>query len=234
MSDEGEPAVPQATPQPNSIQSELEPWEIPSARGNAKGRPGGATNSPDLFIEIVRPLTSDDLPALLSPTSLGTTPIQLQRLRTSHHQLAQLLAQGRTEAEASLITGYSNSRISILKSDPTFAELLASYTAMRTEIFSDTLERMKVLGLSSLDELQERLESDPSKWTNRELMEMADMLLVRPRIATPMGQGGVLNAGGPNASATGITLQVQFVQSTTPKLTLDSSALPTHNVTVER
>lgn len=185
----------------------------------------------DLTIEIVRSLTESDLPKLVSPDPLHSKPIPIQQLRSSHHQLAQLLAQGRPDNEVALITGYSPSRISILRSDPTFSELLASYQSIREKVFVDTLERMKVLGLSTLDELQERLEAEPHKWSNRELMEMADLMLVKPKLPTPMGQssalGGVAIAtsGSPN-SAVGVAINVQFVKSDTPPLTIEHDGKP--------
>lgn len=175
---------------------------------------------PETIIEIVRGLTEDDLPKLINPDSLGTTPIPIQALRASHHQLAQMLAKGMSDVEASLITGYSQSRISILKRDPSFAELLASYKDIREHVFVDTLERMRILGLSTLDELQERLETSPEKWSNRELMEMADLLLVKPRIVTPMGQGSAAQG----AQAPGVNIQVQFVKSETPSLVIEGKA----------
>lgn len=188
--------------------------EIPSARGGRR-RP-----EIELLCEIVRGLTEEDLPKLESPDSLGTTPIPIQQLRATHHQLAQLLAKGMPDNEAALITGYSPSRISILKTDPAFSELLASYRELREGVFVDTLERMRILGLSTLDELQERLENDSKSWSHRELMEMADLLLVKPRIATPMGQGSA--AGGTGAPP--VTVQVQFVQSSTPALVIEGKA----------
>lgn len=173
-----------------------------------------------LIIEIVRSLTEEDLAKLQSPDSLGTSPIPIQQLRASHHQLAQILSQGVSDAEAALITGYSPVRISILKSMPAFADLMATYKDLRERTFADTLERMRTLGLSTLDELQERLESNPEKWTNRELMEMADLLLVKPQMAG----ASALAAKAATGSGSGVVVNVQFVKADTPPLQIESLA----------
>jgi hypothetical protein len=186
--------------------------------GSARGRKAKA----DLIFTIVRSLTEDDLPKLTTPSALGSAPIPIQTLRSSHHQLAQLLVQGRPDTEVSLITGYSATRISILKKDPAFAELMAGYQNVREKTFVDTLERMKLLGLNTLDELQERLETDPQRWSNRELMEMADLMLVRPKIATPIGQASAGTASGTNSG--GVNVLVQFVKSETPQLVIEGKA----------
>lgn len=191
--------------------------QIGSARG---GR--GSKSPQSLEIEIVRGLTEQDLPLLVNPPSVGSVAPTVQALRASHHQLAQLLARGMSETEASLITGYSLSRVSILKSDPTFAELLANYQANRELVFADTLERMRILGLSTLDELQDRLETDVARWSNRELMEMAELMLVKPRIATPMGQASALGGSATGSSTgSGVVVNVKFVSSDTPSLVID-------------
>lgn len=190
---------------------------IGPARGNRR-------RAAELEITIIRPLTEDDLPKLQSPDPLSSTAIPIQSLRASHHNLAQLLAQGRPDSEVALLTGYSPSRISILKSDPTFAELLSSYKDVREAVFVDTLERMKILGLSTLDELQERLEADPASWSKRELMEMADLMLVKPKLATPLGQSSALGGSvtvSPGNAALGVSINVQFVKSDTPPLTIE-------------
>lgn len=198
---------------------------------------GGRKPSAELIIEIIRGLTEDDIQALTAPDLIGSKPIPIQALRASHHQLAQLIAQGKPDTEIALLTGYSPSRISILKSDPTFSELVSSYQAVRHDIFVDTLERMKVLGLSTLDELQERLESDPTKWSNRELMEMADLMLVKPKLATPLGQssalGGALQIQNPGQGAVGVAIQVQFVKSDTPPLQIEGEVLPASKETTK-
>lgn len=172
----------------------------------------------EIAIEVVRALTPDDIPKLQNPSPVNTAPIPIQTLRASHHQLAQLLTQGRNDTEVALITGYSITRIAFLKADPTFKELMAGYADIRQTVFVDTLERMKILGLSTLDELQERLEQDPQRWSNRELMEMADLMLVKPKLATPMGQASAATGANPG---TGVTLNIKFVQSETPALTIE-------------
>jgi len=200
------------------MSSDDEFFDIGPARG-ASRRPKA-----DLTFEVIRSLTAEDMAELETPSPLGSQPLPIQQLRASHHQLAQLLAQGRPDQEVSLITGYSPSRISILKKDPTFQELLASYREIREQVFADTLERMRVLGLSTLDELQERLESSPERWSNRELMEMADLMLVKPQRA----QQGL--SGGTASGASPVSINVQFVESKTPALTIEGEqplSLPT-------
>lgn len=56
----------------------------------------------------------------------GSAPA-VSRLRDSHHAAARLLARGLNETEVAHITGYALSRISSLKRDPLFAELIEAY-----------------------------------------------------------------------------------------------------------
>ena len=173
--------------------------------GMASAR-GGAKRAKPLEIEIVRGLTEQDLALIQSGEALGSEPPKLATLRHNHHLLAQTLAKGVKETEASLITGYSLSRISILKSDPAFKELLAGYASLHEEKFVEVLDRMKALGLSTLDEIQERLESDPGKFSNRELFELTELMLAKGRnLSAPMG-GSALGPGG-------VTLNVKFVSA---------------------
>lgn len=116
----------------------------------------------------------------------------LKQIRHSHHQLARLLAEGVAQEEAGLITGYSPSYISVMKTDEAFQGLIQYYVTQREIKFVDVVDRMRSLGLSTLDELQARLESEPEEWTRRELMEMAELMLVKPAAArTPMVQNSL-------------------------------------------
>lgn len=167
-----------------------------SARGG-KRRPG------PLLVEVVRSLSEGDLPLLLAPPSVAAKRVQVAQLRHSHHQLAQLLARGTEQAEAALITGYAPATISrLVTQDRAFGELLVHYRIEREAVFVDVLERMKVLGLSTLDELQARLEDDAEGWSRRELMEMAELMLVKGRQQGSGAQGSAVPA---------VSVSVKFV-----------------------
>lgn len=166
-------------------------FSLPSARG-------GRRVAQPLAIELVRSLTVEDVPLLENPPPVGSESRAIAELRSTHHSLAQVLAKGHTNEEAALITGYSPSRISILRSDPAFAELLSHYQVMREQVFVDVLDRMKVLGLSTLEELQSRLEQRPEGFTARELMEMTELLLIKGRTGVAGAAGGERGPQGGN------------------------------------
>lgn len=164
---------------------------LPSARGRREA---------PLTVEVVRALTLDDVPTLKAPPPVGSAPPTLLQLRHSHHALARVLAAGHSQEECALITGYDPAYISNIKNDPAFAELLGYYAGMKEQVFVDVLERMKVLGLSSLDELQRRLEVEPEGWTKRELMELSELMLVKSGKVGP----------GPTKGA-GVAVEIKFV-----------------------
>lgn len=170
--------------------------------GDARGRARGA---PPL-IAVARPLTPADLPALQSKRALqpGQAP-KLKQIRHAHHQLARLLATGMEQNEAALITGYSPAWISNIKNDPQFQDLMATYAGQRQLAFVDVLERMKSLGLTCLEELQERIAEDAGGWSNREMMELAELLLIKP--------SAVRQANSPGANAPSVAINVKFVNA---------------------
>lgn len=125
----------------------------------------------DISFMVERSLTSLDL-AERKVTPVGSKPPALKNLRATHHRLAQLLASGMKPAEASLGTGYSLSRISILQADPAFAELLAHYSEKREEAFVDVQQRMAGVATDILEVLQERLAESPDSFSNKDLNEL--------------------------------------------------------------
>lgn len=170
----------------------------------AKRRQGVAQ---PIALVVVRELESSDLPALVSlDNSAGeiAPAHQLSRVRSTHHMLAQLCAEGKSNVEIGAIAGYSPAYISVLRNDPAFKELLAHYGAIREKLYIDVLERMKFLGLSSLEELQQRMAEEPEKFTRQELMQLADLMLIKPAAA-------VASAGRAQGSAP--TISIKFVTS---------------------
>ena len=181
------------------------------------GRGGGRKSLRVLDWHIVRSLTSEDIPALLAPPPVPPGMSRQVQMRHAHHQLAQCLAKGIDDTEASLISGYSTNYISILRGDPSFQELLANYGEERKAVFVDVMERMKALGLHTLEELQARMEEDPDKFSNRELQELAKMLLIDVN-----GKGGGAGAG---AGGGGVSVSVSFVTASAGQQVLASSSV---------
>jgi hypothetical protein len=101
----------------------------------------------------------------------------------------------------------------MLMGDPAFQELLAYYATQKEMVLVDVWQRMRQLGLHSLDELQERLENEPEGFTKRELMEMAKLMLIDGSNAksTSEGKGGAFGGGG----GSGVHVEVKFVSAKT-------------------
>lgn len=109
--------------------------------------------------------------------SQSVSPIQ--RLRTSHHLLAKLLAEGTAQVEVAMITGYSQTYISNIQKDPSFAELLTYYKSQLGEVYLNVHQRLASLGMDVVDEMQHRLNSEPDAWTLKDLEEVGKMALDR-------------------------------------------------------
>lgn len=131
-----------------------------------------------LTAEIERPLNHADLELALT-TERNSKPPELKRITDRHHALARLLAAGTTEGEAAMILGFDISRVSILKNSPAFQELLALYRSEVDREFATTLDHMAGLSRDALLELRERLEDEPEKFSNRELLSVVNDMVDR-------------------------------------------------------
>lgn len=158
--------------------------------------------------ELIRELGPEDVETLVNQQVFGPPPRQIKQLRNSHHNLAMLLAKGHDHGTVSLMTGYSEPTISLLMADPSFIGLYEHYISVREMVFVDVLERMKAVGLNSLEELQARLDEGPEKFSNREIMEMTELLLVKPT-------QGARGAGAAGASGPGTNINISFVTPVT-------------------
>ena len=104
-------------------------------------------------VEIVRALNAADIAML--ETERGIKAPSLQKIRDSHHTLARILAQGARPGEASIITGYSPSRISILQADPAFQELLEFYRSHEDIPTGSVTEKMALVRMDALHAVHE-------------------------------------------------------------------------------
>lgn len=118
----------------------------------------------------VRELEPKDLATLSEERELKPTAIK--RLGDRHHSLARLLAGGTTMMAAAAITGYNISRISILKGDPTFQELVEFYRGQQDEIYFDMHQQLAGLSADALQELRDRLEDKPEEFSSSMLLEI--------------------------------------------------------------
>lgn len=124
-----------------------------------------------------RPLTEEDF--IAAATKPAEALPSVKTLRHQHHQLAKLLATGTRPTDAAIITGFSISRISVLKADPSFAELLAYYSQMEEEGWkearADMRERLVGVGFDSIEMLQQRLDEEPESFSNDALMKLLEL-----------------------------------------------------------
>lgn len=125
-------------------------------------------------VEVVREITEDDLMLLEEPRPKPTTPVVkvVKQLRERHHALARLLAAGIPHWEAAAITGYEPSRVSILRRDPAFQNLISFYTEKKDAAFADVHANLNGLTVDALSVIRERLEENPDDFSNRELREL--------------------------------------------------------------
>ena len=64
------------------------------------------------------------------------------------------------ESDAAMACGYVLSRVSVLKSDPAFQELLAFYREDTSQQYRDMHSRLAGIASDAVDEIAERLEAD--------------------------------------------------------------------------
>lgn len=155
---------------------------------------GGAKRPQPLQLDYVRELNGGDIELLKNPPALGAVPNYSKILRHSHHMAARMFAEGAKPGQVSLCTGYAPSTVSRLQNDPAFKELIAYYKEQADGQYLEVHDRLASLGLSMVDELQNRLEETPQDFTNKQLLEGAVALLDRSvtRDAQPKSPGSVV------------------------------------------
>lgn len=142
---------------------------------------------------VLRELTPADLAML--DTEKGSTTSHVKRLSQRHHSLARNLASGMSERDAGIICGYSPSRVSILKNDPAFRELLTFYAGEVDLVYQDMHEKLHGIASVALDELQERLEDEPESISVGQLLEVVKI-------------GADRTGHGPQSSTTNVNINV--------------------------
>jgi hypothetical protein len=137
---------------------------------------GGRAAKP-VSAEAIRELGESDL-ALLA-TERDIQPTHVQRLTSRHHALARCIATGMSATEAALCTGYTASRISVMKDDPAFNELIAFYQSDKANLVHDLADKMAAIAKDTADTLHERLTDAPESFSNNELQKQLKIVADR-------------------------------------------------------
>ncbi len=124
-------------------------------------------------VTVERELEAADIE--MAGAERGSKAPDLVKLRDRHHALAKTLAQGTAEGEAAIMCGYSVSRVSILRSDPAFSELVSFYRKGVEEQYYGIHEKLSGLASDSLDELGDRLENRADEFSVTQLMDLTKM-----------------------------------------------------------
>lgn len=130
----------------------------------------------------VRELVRSDL-ALLNETRPVKT---LDSLRDNHHRIARAVASGIPNTQVAILCGISVNRVSMLKQDPAFIDLVAHYRGMLTAEWTESIDTVtEFLGsvrTKSLAMLEDKLcaAADNNEFLpTRELVAMAELGLDR-------------------------------------------------------
>lgn len=126
-----------------------------------------------LLLLNTRELKATDVLGLGARARVQPEPIA--RVSMRHHALAKCIALGMSSHEASLSTGYCIARISILKGDALFQELVEFYREQTVDAFKANSEGLHGLTSEALGEIRRRLEDEPDKISTRELVSIAQL-----------------------------------------------------------
>ncbi len=96
----------------------------------------GHIASAPVEVSGLRVLKRDDLAVLTIPRPTTT----IANLRDTHHRIARAVAGGLSNGDIAATCGISYNRVSILKSDPAFMELVAHYRAILTAEWAEAAD----------------------------------------------------------------------------------------------
>ena len=149
----------------NDLGLDLDLGMTPRTRGRA---------AKPISVTVVRELDAEDI-EYLNTVERGSVAPPVKKLRDRHHALAKCLAQGMSDGDAAIMCNYNLSRVSILKGDPAFQELVAYYRKGVEEEYYGMHEQLAGVAKDALAEISERLEDDPEAFSVGQLMELSKM-----------------------------------------------------------
>jgi len=121
----------------------------------------------------VRPATAEDI------ANAVLIDYSLKKIKSSHHEIARLLALGLKNVEVAAQTGYTPQHVHNLQNAPAFQELLAHYQKRRTDEVMDLTKSINMTAADALQVLQERLDEAPGAISDKDLLGITEKLLDR-------------------------------------------------------
>lgn len=119
----------------------------------------------------VRPLTANSV-ALASSREAGIKPDALTRINARHRAMARRIAAGATTGEVAAEFGLTASRVSILKADKTFQDLVEWYSTKGDVRFEEAFGRLSDLTVAAAEELLDRVLDTPEDVDTSELTKL--------------------------------------------------------------
>lgn len=98
--------------------------------------PGKPSKQPSIL--ALRELAPGEAQAIASVSDRPSS--RIKSIRDSHHRLARLMAMGLRSSELAELSGYSAVRVSILRSDPAFMELVEHYRDIVNEGWKEEVD----------------------------------------------------------------------------------------------
>lgn len=139
-------------------------------------------------VSDIRVLSRGDLAVLTIPRPTNS----LQSIKDTHHRVARAIAAGLSNGEVAALTGRSYNRISILKSDPAFMELVAHYRGIITAEYAATadpvIDYLKSNALKAAAMLSDKLDAAIE---NDEFLPTRDLVAIQETGFDRTGYGKV-------------------------------------------
>src|SRR6516164_4102816 len=96
---------------------------------------------------------------------LQERPSAIKRIRDHHHLIARLVAEGKRTTDIANEVGLSISRVSILKGDPTFKQLVEmyrmNYNQLADAAYADVKKKAAILEMESIEHRLDQYYEDP-------------------------------------------------------------------------
>lgn len=170
----------------------------------------------------VASLVRDDL-ACLQDKRVG--PPRVKAIRRQHHRVARLIALGYRDQDVARLTGYTPSRITSLKADPSVQELIATFDKQVEADFDSKIdhihEEMCEIKLRSLNLISDRLEAAEE---GEAPIALKDLLAVTTEMADRTGHGKHTTVRNENVNFA--EMMKQLARSSGRSNVIDAKAIP--------